>query len=160
MSWQPVDTDVCWKVYINWTRPVCYNRIVHDGWCAHDDGAHLYHILGRYSTHPYRSLYIGKTYDQSVSTRIAQHHYEQLVDEHPRYTLFVSCGIVTIANGRRTTRRISDIETILIRTNGSEHAYNMRNTASHCITDSYHIHNGGYRCGLARELHLGFFARQ
>ena len=72
---------------------------------------------------------------------------------------WVSCGIVTIENGKKTKKRIKDIETILIYTNQSEHSHNVSNVYKHGVIGSYRIENHGHRCGLPRELHLGFFVR-
>jgi len=108
-----------------------------------------------------QSLCIGHTYDQCVSIRLAQpdhtHRYTDFVKDYPRHSFWVSCGIITMTNSKRTRKRVQDIETLLIHTNRSEHFYNVRNVSEHSVTDAYHIQNYGYRYDLPRELHLGLF---
>jgi hypothetical protein len=160
MSVQPYDPDQFWDVHIYWQRPIAYKRIIEDG-CQHDQDANLYHILGRFSTHPFKSLYVGRTYNQCVSTRLCQKdhrsRYAAFIKNYPRHTFWVSCGVVEIVNGKRTKKRINDIETILINTNDSDHAFNIANVYGHGVKGSYSIENHGYRCGLPRRLHLGLF---
>jgi hypothetical protein len=161
MAVHPFDSDQFWKVNIHWKRPIAYKRIIEDG-CQHDQDANLYHILGKYSTFQYKSFYIGLTYKQCVSKRLNQkdhkNRYAALLKEHPRHTFWVSCGVVEIDNGKKTRKRLKDIETILIHTNWSNYAFNVANVYGHGVKGSYSIECQGYRCGLPRRLHLGIFA--
>jgi hypothetical protein len=162
MPLQPLDPGQFWEVHVDWKKPVKYKVILEAG-CNHDDSAHLYRILSRYSVYPFKSLYIGHTYNQCISVRLGQpDHKKRYADfqvAYPKHSFWVSCGIVTMENGKKTKKRIKDIETILIYTNQSEHSHNVSNVYKHGVTGSYHIENHGYRCGLPRELHLGFFVR-
>jgi len=160
MAVQPYDPDRFWDVHIYWQKPISYKRIIKKG-CQHDESANLYHILGRFSTNPYKSLYVGLTYNQCVSTRLCQkdhqNRYAAFVKNYPRHNFSVSCGLVEIQNGNITKKRIEDIETILIHTNDSEHAFNIANIYSHGVKGSYSIKSHGYRCGLPQQLNLGLF---
>src|SRR5262245_7142849 len=113
MRLQPLDTDQFWAVEIHWTEPVASKQILEDG-CDHDGSAHLYHILARYRAKAYQSLYIGHTYMQCVSDRLSQsdhkHRYAAFVQHYPRHAFWVSYGLGTITNGRRTRKCVQDIE--------------------------------------------------
>ena len=68
-----------------------------------------------------RLLYIGQTYQQSVSTRLQQpdhqRRYAAFVKNYPRHRFSVSHGIVSVIDGRLTKRRVDDIERLLIYAN-------------------------------------------
>ena len=161
MELHPFDPDQFWEVDIEWKKPILYTRIIEEG-CHHDDQANLYHILAKFPSGKFKSLYIGHTYQHCVSWRLCQkdhrYRYSEFVKEYPRHTFWVSCGIVDIEGGKITQKRIKDVETILIRTNDSDHSFNVANVYGHGVTGTYKIANYGYRCGcLPRILYLGFF---
>src|SRR3989442_705355 len=115
MPLQPLDAEQFWEVEIHWTKPLAYQQLL-DAGCKHDDSAQLYHILARSAVTAHKSLYIGHTYDQCISVRLAQpdhtNRYADFIRKHPRHAVWVSCGIITMTHGKRTRKRVQDIESL------------------------------------------------
>lgn len=72
----------------------------------------------------------------------------------------MSHGCVTVqGGGKLTSRRLDDIERILIYTNNRDHAHNIKNLYAHGVSDSYFIENKGSKCTLPRTISLGIFVK-
>jgi len=164
MSLKPLfPDDEFWHVEVKWMPPVAYDKVVSEG-STHDDHAYLYMIIARYSSHPPKVVYLGRTYQQSVSVRLTQadhkNRHAALVEKYPNHRLLVSHGLVTVKNGNRTERRIQDVERLLIYSNPDlENAMNVANFNHHNVEGSYWIWNRGQKAGLPREVCLGVTAR-
>ena len=162
MSLESLLQDDYWEVYIQWTRPCLYERVRDEG-SKYDNSAHLYYIRAKYSTGRPKVLYIGQTYQQSVSIRLGQPDHRkrcaEFTNSYPNHHFAVSHGIVSITYGNITSNRIDDIESLLIYANDPEHAYNVRNINQHGVKRSYFVTNRGYRSTLPRFLWLGLFAK-
>lgn len=119
-----------------------YENLVADG-SIHDENAHLYMISGKYLNNKSKVFYIGKTYKQIVSNRLTQSdhqsRYDDMTSDYPRHKLYVSHGIVKINKGKRTAKRIDEIESILIYSMPTEHSFNVQNYFSHGVTSQYLI---------------------
>lgn len=154
--------DGFWKVTVTWSKPMLYENIIEQG-SPHDESAHLYMILGKYQNNSHKVFYIGKTYDQVVSDRLTQSdhklRYKKVKDEYPRHQLYVSHGIVEIEDGKRTSKRIDEIESILIYSMPTDHSYNEKNYFSHGVTGQYLIKNKGYKSNLQNTIGLGVFTK-
>jgi hypothetical protein len=68
---KPLYADDFWDASVNWTRPMAYDTLLSNG-SKHDADANFYMILGRLSDGPAKIIYIGMTFQQSVSTRLNQ----------------------------------------------------------------------------------------
>lgn len=160
MSLESLLQDDYWEVYIQWTRPCLYKRVRGEG-SKHDSSAHLYYIRAKYPTGRPKVLYIGKTYQQSVSMRLDQRDhrdkYAVFTNRYPKHRFSVSHGIVSIAHGKITRDRIDDIERLLIYAISPED--NVQNINQHGVNKSYFVTNRGYRSSLPRFLWLGLFAK-
>ena len=160
MSFEPLFKDDFWEVHIKWTRPRAYERVRDEG-SDYDDSACLYYICAQFSTGQPKVLYIGQTYQQSVSLRLQQpdhkNRYAAFVRNYPKHRFSVSHGIVSIVDGHLTQRRVDDVERLLIYANDPEHTHNVQHIYQHGVSGSYVITNTGYRSGLPRYLRLGVF---
>ena len=159
---EPLYHAESWDIVIEWKRPKQYRRGVENG-SVHDDFANLYLISARYVVGKSKAIYIGKTYAQWVSKRLAQpdhkKRYAEYVKNYPRHSFYVSHGIVVVNDGRLTQKRLDDMERILIYTNDPDHSHNVKNIYEHGVTGSYEIYNRGSRCTLPKYIALGVFVR-
>jgi len=159
---QPLYHQDYWEVEIDWKRPKKYERARDEG-SDHDEFAHLYLISARYGSSEPKALYIGKTWKQTVATRLCQDdhkkRYAAFVKNYPRHSFYVSYGIVSVNDAKLTEKRLDAIERILIFTNEPEHAYNVQHLYEHGVTGSYEIQNRGSRCHLPRIIRLGVFVK-
>jgi hypothetical protein len=151
-----------WDVSVTWSRPMVYENLINNG-SVYDDDAHLYMITGKYRNNKSKVFYIGKTYNNIVSNRLTQKdhktRYELLKKNYPNHVLSVSHGIVNIEGGKRTEKRIDEIESILIYSMPTEHCINNKNYFSHGVTAQYLIENKGYKSGMPKEIGLGVFVK-
>ena len=149
-----------WLVSINWSKPMIYENLIENG-SYNDDDAHLYMITGKYLNNTPKLFYIGKTYNQYVTQRLTQvdhkNRYDQLCDDYPKHTLFVSHGTIEIEEGKRTKKRVAEIERILIYSMNSDHTINQKNLFSHGVTAQYLITNKGYKSHLPSTIGIGVF---
>lgn len=154
--------DGFWKVTITWSKPMLYENLIEQG-SQHDENAHLYMISGKHQNNKHKVYYIGKTYDQCVSDRLTQSdhklRYKNIKKDYPRHTLYVSHGIVEIKDGKRTSKRIDEIESILIYSMPAEHSFNEKNYFSHGVTGQYLINNKGHKSSLPNTIGLGVFTK-
>jgi predicted GIY-YIG superfamily endonuclease len=157
---KPLYEDEFWDVSIQWTRPMSYDGLLEHG-SEHDEYANFYMILGRFASKSAKILYIGMTYQQWVSKRLSQpdhqKRYATFVNNYKHHRFQVSHGYLNMNNGNITEKRVKDIEQILIFSNDSTHAHNVKNIYSHGVTGSYRIENKGYRCSLPKRLSIGLF---
>ena len=111
MSLESLLQDDYWEVYIQWTRPCLYERVRDEG-SKYDNSAHLYYIRAKYSTGRSKVLYIGQTYQQSVSIRLGQpdhrKRYAEFTNSYPNHRFAVSHGIVSITYGNITLSFLSN----------------------------------------------------
>ena len=61
-------------------------------------------------------------------------------------------------NGKLTSKRLAEIEQILIYSSDPTHSGNVKNFYEHKVTESYLISNIDYRCSLPKKIQLGVFA--
>lgn len=159
---KPLYEDDSWDIEIQWSRPRQYELVVAEG-VDYDATADLYMISARFSSRKPKSLYIGKAWRQEVSYRLSQEdhkkRYAAYIKNYPHHSLYVSHGTVTVYNGNLTEKRLSDIEKILIYSNDSEHASNLKSIYTHGVTGSYRLENLGSRCSLPKAIHLGIFVK-
>lgn len=157
---QPLSHQEAMEVEIDWKRPKEYARLLQEG-SEHDENAKLYLITARYSKADSKVIYIGMTYAQQVSRRLAQadqkKHHAAFEKEYPRHKFFVSHGVINILSGNLTQKRLDDIKRILVYTNEPEHAHNVQNLYKHGVTGSYRIKNKGSKGTLPRLISLGIF---
>jgi hypothetical protein len=164
MSLKAIAPDEAWHVTLNWSRPEHYDDVTSDG-SRHDDDGWLYMILGYFgSSHP-KIFYIGKVVQSYVSQRLRQpdhrRRYLRLSKEHPRHTFKVTLGSIQLESGNITSRRIDQIETLLIYTTreSSPHMINERKWLTNRVTSPYVINNCGFRHPLPRQINFGIFIR-
>jgi hypothetical protein len=159
---KPVFEDDYWDVAIQWTKPISYDKAKNEG-SKHDEFAYLYMISVRYSTNKHKPVYIGKTFEQDVQTRLKQYdhvaRYKKISNAHPKSRIFVRYGLVSMDTGKVTKKRIKDIENILIYCYDNDHCKNIKSIYTHGVSDSYSISNSGYRSELPKTLAFGFFER-
>ncbi len=157
---KPLYPDNYWEVEINWSRPRTYERVRDEGHEL-DECAYLYLVTAKYSKT--KTIYVGKTYHQTVSVRLKQQdhldRYAAFVKNYPNHRFYVSLGQVKVLNGKITSSRIDSIERILIYANEPDHAHNVSSFYEHGVKGSYHIFNRGSKAGLPREIMLGVFAK-
>jgi hypothetical protein len=155
---KPLPDEYPRKISIHWTRPRPYESALKSG-CDHDDDAHLYMILRRYSRAVPKVIYIGKTWHQCVRTRLRQkdhrERHQRFCENYPRQSFHVSHGIVSMDEGRLTQRRVDEIERILIYASSLDHTENRSNIWTHRVTDAYQIKNTGSRGSIPRTIFLG-----
>ena len=120
-------------------------------------------ISVRFSDKPHKAVYIGKTYKQSIKTRLKQpdhrSRYAGIVTNYPKHKAFVRYGNVKIHGRNPTEKRLGDIENILIYCYDNDHSRNIKSIYSHGVTDSYQIISSGSRCELPACLSFGFFSK-
>jgi hypothetical protein len=155
---KPLPDEYPRSISIEWTRPKLYESVFDDG-CDHDDSAHLYMILRRYSRATPKAIYIGKTWHQCVRTRLRQKdhrlRYQRFCESYPRQRFYVSHGIVSMDEGRLTQKRVDEIERILIYASSLDHTENRSNIWTHKVSDAYRITNKGSRSSLPQTIFLG-----
>ncbi|OQX96503.1 hypothetical protein B6I21_00820 [candidate division KSB1 bacterium 4572_119] len=154
--------DTFWNVSINWTKPKLYENIL-EKYSEYDDYSYFYKITGQYSTKEHKLYYIGKAYYQTVSMRLSQKDHQKrfnkLSKDYPKHKLYVSFGIVKLANGHITEKRIDQIESLLIYSHDFDHLLNKQKLNELKVTEPYIILNSGYRTPLYKEIHFGIFAK-
>jgi len=159
---KPLYPDEYWEVEVNWSKPSAYENIRDNGHEL-DEYAYLYLITARYSSNAPKSLYVGKTYQQSVSKRLKQKdhraRYAAFTKHYSKHDFYISFGEVSLSYGNITEKRIDDIERILIYVNDPEHAQNVQNICEHGVKGSYAITNAGYRASFPKEVMLGVFTK-
>ena len=152
---------VCWDAEINWSRPVLYTN-AKDSWYEYDR-YYFYKITGKYSKYPPRLFYIGKTFSQSVKTRLNQkdhiNRYKTIRKNYPRFEFYVNFGSIKLAYGKLTQKRIDEIESLLIYSDDSEYLQNKTKIMSLNVKEQYIIKNKGYSAPLHREIAYGMFFR-
>ena len=158
---RPLYPDEYLAIDIEWSRPSSYERVRARGHEL-DRVAQLYLITAKASFSRAKSLYVGKTYRQTVSTRLAQQdhqaRYAAFKKHYPRHRFLISLGVVTLLEGRLTAGRLGELEKILIYANDPEHAFNVQNFYEHGVKGSYEVVNHGHRAGLPKAIMLGVFA--
>lgn len=159
---KPVFDDDFWKVTVRWSKPISY-QTAKDRGSIHDLTANLYMISVRFSDKAHKPIYIGKTYEQDIQTRLKQpdhrSRYAAIVKHHPKHKVFVRYGTVSMAGAKVTRKRIKDIENILIYCYDNDYSHNIKSIYTHGVTDSYQILNSGSKCALPKCLAFGFFSR-
>jgi hypothetical protein len=160
---KPLYAGEFWDVSVQWMRPMAYDTLTSNG-SEHDLSANFYMILGRYSYQPAKVLYIGMTFQQSVSKRLNQrdhqNRYAAFIGNYKHHWFQVSHGLLTMHNGNITEKRVKDIEQLLIYANDSAHARNLKSIYTHGVTGSYQVHNKGYKATLPSKLSIGLFVSQ
>ena len=69
----------------------------------------------------------------------------------------MSHGTIEIEEGKRTKKRVAEIERILIYSMNSDHTINQKNLFSHGVTAQYLITNKGYKSHLPSTIGIGVF---
>lgn len=103
-------------VRINWSEPVAFSDLF-DG-NIDEEEAYYYAIVGR-AERVWKCFYIGKVYDQYVSTRhLNKDHIDrrkQLISEYPEADWCITLGVPKFnEKGRVTRNRVDVIEGLLI----------------------------------------------
>ena len=145
------------SVFIEWAR----HRLLRRGYVNPHPEEHridLYMIVGHFGGSR-RILYIGKAYRQFVSHRLSQpdhiRRWKKLRRIYPRHKLTVSFGFATFDDARGTSKRIDEVESILIYANWHERLMNSRKVYRFAIRGQIRLTNRGYYKPLRRECFHG-----
>jgi len=119
---------------------------------------YLYMIVGHFGSSR-RVLYIGKTYRQNASYRLAQpdhvRRWKKLRRMYPRHKLTVSFGLAEFDGDRCTSKRIDEVESILIYANWHDRLINAKKIYRFAIRGQLRLTNSGYYKPLKRECFHG-----
>lgn len=148
-------------VSVRWTR----HRLWQEGKVNPHPEEHriyLYMIVGRFNASR-RILYIGKTYRQYASYRLTQPDHirrrKKLRREYPHHKLTVSFGIVNFDGVRCTSKRIDEVESILIYANWHPEIFNSKKVYHMAIREQIRVTNRGYYKPLTKECYYGTVVR-
>ncbi len=143
---------------IKWHRPVLYDKFIKEG-SEHDYDSYFYMIIGRYGKSYPKLFYIGKTYRQVVSVRLTQKdhvaRYKFLCKEYPRHKLYVVCSEIIMEDTQIRSRRVDEVETLLIYSNDCETLINKSKLIYITNKDQYMIRNSGHYKPLHKNLFYG-----
>lgn len=155
---KPLRDEYPRKIDVWWSRLRPYDDIIENG-SDYDENATLYLIARRFGSAAPKIIYIGKTWSQHVSLRLTQSDHRNRRDswdrQYPRQTLWVSCGIVSVKDGKFTRNRLDETERLLTYATSLKHTENRTNIWTHKLTDAYLITNSGSRCTMPRKVFLG-----
>ena len=144
-SWAHSD-EVDLKVTINWGEPVKFKELF-DGQVDEEE-AYYYAIIGK-SHNRWKCFYIGKVYDQYVSTRHlnADHirRREELERKHPKIDWHLTLGVPTFNEAGRITRnRVDIVEGLLIYSHWHKKIANRSKINSFHSNKSILVSNHGF----------------
>jgi len=155
--------DDSWIASINWSKPVEYLKVKKFG-SRYDGSPKLYKITGQYLNNPPKLLYVGKTYKQSVSRRLNQQdhikRYDEIKDEHPKHKILISLGNIIVENGILNSKRVDEIESILIYTHDSDFIFNDKKLNYLPMKEQYVVRNTGYSAPFYKEIKFGITVKE
>ena len=140
------DNEIDLDVKIEWSKPASFQELF-DG-KTDEEEAYFYSIIGKFGNH-WKSFYIGKVYDQYVSTRHENRDHLQrrkfLNKEHPDIDWQLTLGIPKFNEvGRITRNRVDVVEGLLIYSHWHDEIVNKSKVNNFHSKLSIRIRNNGF----------------